>query len=525
MNNINKLQIWKATSVTWIIFLVAIFLTGFIYYDGLLYLVQTWNNKEEYSHGFMIPAIALFFVWQKKDKLEQIPFEGSLAGVFVLLFGIGLFFLGELSTLYIIIQYSFLVAFYGLVLTWIGWRGVKIIWAPLLLLAFMIPLPGFLYNGLSAQLQLISSDLGVWVIRLFGISVYLEGNVIDLGTFKLQVVEACSGLRYLFPLMTLGFIIAYVYQAAFWKKAVVFLSAIPITVFMNSFRIGAIGVMVEYWGQSMAEGFLHDFEGWFVFMACLGVLLLEMLLLSKIGRDRKPLRDAFYIVFPDPAPKDAIVNTRILPRTLVASILVLAVAAVLSLSLGQREEIVPQRTDFSRFPLKIGDWKGMPNRMEQIYLDVLKLDDYIIADYADSFQNKVNFYVAYYGSQRKGESAHSPRTCLPGGGWQIASLTEKTVETGLKNDVPLKVNRVVIKKGESAQLVYYWFQGRNRVIANEYMVKWFLFWDALKKNRTDGALVRVTTLVRPGENIQDADRRVSDFVGEVSAVLSEYVPD
>ncbi len=99
----------------------------------------------------------------------------------------------------------------------VGRQVFRIIWVPMLILLFMIPLPRFLYNNISAQLQLISSGIGVWFIRLFGISVFLEGNVIDLGALKLQVAEACDGLRYLFPLMTLGFILAYFFKAAFWK--------------------------------------------------------------------------------------------------------------------------------------------------------------------------------------------------------------------------------------------------------------------------------------------------------------------
>ena len=127
----------------------------------------------------------------------------------------------------------------------------------------MIPLPEFVLANLSTRLQLLSSQLGVAFIRLFDISVFVEGNVIDLGGYKLQVAEACSGLRYLFPLMTLGFLMACFYKGARWKRVVLFLSSIPITVLMNSIRIGIIGVTVERWGIRMAEGFLHDFRaGW-----------------------------------------------------------------------------------------------------------------------------------------------------------------------------------------------------------------------------------------------------------------------
>lgn len=521
----NSQQVYGITNVAWLLFATAVASLGLTYYDGLAELVRSWNTREEYSHGFLIPAIALFFVWQKKNELAQIPFEGSWAGLLILILAVGLFYVGELSTLFIIIQYAFLLAIYGLVLAWLGWKGVRVIWAPLLILAFMIPLPAFLFNNLSAQLQLISSELGVWVIRLFGISVYLEGNVIDLGTYKLQVVEACSGLRYLFPLMTLGFIVAYIYKAALWKRLLVFISTIPITVFMNSFRIGVIGVMVEYWGQSMAEGFLHDFEGWVVFMACLGVLLLEMWVLSFIGQNRKPLSEAFSIDFPEHVSGDIGRQDRKTPATLYASVVVAVATVLLSSALGEREEVVPERTDFSQFPLKFEGWTGRKDRLDSIYIDALKFDDYFIADYIGPDGRPVNFYVAYYASQSKGESAHSPRACLPGGGWKIVDLDQKQLDAMTPSGKRITVNRANIRKGDYTQLVYYWFQGRNRIITNEYLVKWYLFWDALRKNRTDGALVRLTTMVGPDENIQDAERRLLDFVVKISGILDKYVPN
>ncbi len=521
----NETRIFHATPVAWALFALAALFIGLISYDGLADLVRAWSSHEEYSHGFLIPPIVLFLVWQKKNELEQTPFKGSWAGLLVLLLGVALFILGELSALFIVIQYAFIVSLYGLVLAWLGWKGLRVIWVPLLLLAFAIPLPGFLYNNLSAQLQLISSEIGVWVIRLFGISVYLEGNVIDLGVYKLQVVEACSGLRYLFPLMTLGFIMAYIYEASFWKKMLVFFSTIPITVFMNSFRIGAIGVLVEYWGQEMAEGFLHDFEGWVVFMACLGVLLLEMWVLSFIGRDRKPLSEAFAIEFPEPVPEGVQKRPRKTPVTLYASVVVAILAMLGSATLEGRKEIIPERADFLGFPLKLGEWTGKRDRLESIYIDTLKFDDYIIADYFKPGGRSVNFYVAYYGSQSKGESAHSPRSCLPGGGWKMVEFDQKRLDATMSNGKHLRVNRVLIRKGDYTQLVYYWFQGRGRVITNEYMVKWYLFWDALRKHRSDGALVRLTTFIGPDDDVGDAEKSLSEFAGEVSRILDEYVPD
>jgi exosortase D (VPLPA-CTERM-specific) len=502
----------------------ALLASGTIFYSGLRQMVFFWG-REEYSHGYLIPFVAAFLLWQKKSELERIPFVGSWAGFLIVFFGLVLYFIGELSTLYTIIQYAFLVVLAGLALSLTGRTGFKEVLAPLLFLIFMIPLPNFLLFNLSAQLQLVSSQIGVWIIRLFGIAVFLEGNVIDLGTLKLQVVEACSGLRYLFPLMTLAFIAAYFYKGKFWKRAIIFLSSIPITILMNSFRIGIIGVMSEYWGRSMAEGFLHDFEGWAVFMGCTAILVAEMWLLTKVGHEHRPLRLVFGLEFPAPTHKDVQIRTRTLSAPYLGTIILLVVAAIASLIVPQRAEIVPTRHDFAEFPMKVGEWSGMRDQLEKIYIDALKFDDYILTNFVDRGQHLVNLYVAYYASQRKGESAHSPRTCIPGGGWEITSFTQRSIKGATVGGVPLMVNRAVIQRGEDRQLVYYWFQQRGRVITSEYLVKWYLFWDALKKNRTDGALVRLVTPVEPGHNISEADERLASFAKLVAPQLATYIPE
>lgn len=496
-----------------------------VFYDALRFMVEWWSIREEYSHGFLIPPIAAFLIWQKRDELDRTPFVGTWWGSFIALLGLAVFTVGELSTIYAVTQYAFLTTLAGLLISFMGWRAFRLIWVAVFILVFMIPLPNFLYNNLSAQLQLISSELGVWVIRSFGISVFLEGNVIDLGTFQLQVVEACNGLRYLFPLMTLGFIVACFYRAAWWKRAAIFLSTVPITVLMNSFRIGMIGVLVEYFGKSQAEGFLHDFEGWVIFMACFGVLFLEMWLLVRLSGDKRPFRDIFALELPAPRRKNAQVHRRVVPRPAMATVIVLLLAVIPARALPQRTEVIPPRQDFSDFPLQVGEWEGRRDKLEEIYIEALKFTDYVVVNYANDTGRQVNFYVAYYESQRKGQSTHSPRTCLPGGGWQIAELGQRQLADVQLQGQAMSVNRAVIRHGRESQLVYYWFQQRGRVITNEYLVKWHLFWDALTRNRTDGALVRLILPLRAGENAAEADAVLAGFTTAIARHLHAYIPD
>ncbi len=510
---------WKESKHTiFLVCLASVFLV-LAAFPSMLELLNLWEKKEEYSHGYLIPVISLFLVWQVKNSLEKREFVGSWLGFVAVLASSLLLFVGNLSTLHIVVQYAVVFSLVGLSFAYAGMRAGWFLLIPCLYLIFMIPLPPFLYNQLSGKLQIISSELGVLVIRSFGISVYLEGNVIDLGSYKLQVVEACNGLRYLFPLTSFGFLCAYLFKAPIWQRTIVFLSTMPVTVFMNSFRIGVIGVLVDNFGQEQAEGFLHDFEGWVIFMACLGVLFIEMWVLTRFFRkDGASFSQVFGVDYPAPVPEGATVQPRYVPKPLVASCLLMLIVAVVSYSFGQREEIVPERVSFVSFPDAIENWNGRRDNLETIYLDALKLDDYIISDYQNDDGDRVNFYVAWYDSQKAGTSAHSPRSCIPGGGWKIQGIDRVDVGGQV-------VNRTRIQMGDNKQLVYYWFQQRGRVIASEYMVKWYLFWDSLTRNRSDGALVRYTTALGPNESWEEGDERIKGLIGIIGDGLSDYVPE
>jgi exosortase D (VPLPA-CTERM-specific) len=517
--------VFRLTPFAWILLAAALAAAVLALKTGVALMLRWVLLRPEYSHGIIIPFVAAFLVWQRRDQIERMPFTGSWAGLLLALVGAALGAVGEMSALFTIEQYSAFITLYGLVLALTGWNVFRLLWVPLLVLIFMVPLPEFLYQNFSAQLQLWSSQIGVWFMRLFGVSVYLEGNVIDLGVYKLQVAEACDGLRYLFPLMTIGFLIAYFFKAALWKRVLLFLSSIPITILMNSFRVATIGVMVEHWGVRMAEGFLHEFQGWAVFMASGALMVLEMMLLARIGVERRPWRELFGLEFPAPTPKDPPAEARPVPASLYASAALLILTAVGSLSLPERAESIPQRTSFAEYPNAVGTWTGRREALEAIYLNQLMLDDYYLANFSRGTEPAINYYVAWYDSQRAGRSAHSPRSCLPGGGWQIKSLTQRALPGVRAGRETLRVNRALIQLGRQQQLVYYWFQQRGRVITNEYVVKWYLFWDALTRNRTDGALVRLVVALPPGSTAIAADRQLTEFAAAAAATLAPYIPD
>ncbi len=523
----------RSNRVLWLRASLSLFMLIPLFYDGTARMVHQWSSNETYSHGFFVPVICLYLIWERRERLQKMHLRGSWWGFAVVFGGLGLFFVGEFATLYVVINLSLLVVLVGLTLAAIGGRGVREIAFPLFYLFVMIPLPNFLYQGLSAWLQMISSKLGVGCLQFVGVTAFREGNVIDLGPIQLQVVEACSGLRYLFPLAALALICAYLFKDKMWKRVLLFLSSFPISVFLNGFRIGITGILVDLYGKGPAEGFFHSFSGWILFVSSLILLMGEMLILGRIeknGRWRSlgelfgqinrgkpnqsghemPERKAFQSNTPGPA--------------YLFSIALLVPALIGSSQIGSRLEHPPEHRRFLDFPLQVDDWKGRPITMEQQFIDALRFDDYLLVDYHRPDGSLVNLYSAYYRSQRKGQSVHSPRTCIPGGGWKITSIEEREIHSR-GTATPLRVNRVLIEKDELKQVVLYWFAGRGRNITNEYLVKFYLLWDAITKNRTDGSLVRLTSPVMPGEDESIAEARLIVFTQKIDPLLKQYIPD
>jgi EpsI family protein len=207
----------------------------------------------------------------------------------------------------------------------------------------------------------------------------------------------------------------------------------------------------------------------------------------------------------------------------VSSIAVLILAFGFTQTLTNRTEIVPDRANFIGFPKQLGEWRGQVSLLSPQIEHGLGLEDYLLTDFKRADGNQVNFYVAYYASQRTGTSPHSPIVCIPGGGWRITRFDRTRYENAQEN-ISFPFNRVVIQRDSVKQLVYYWFEQRGRKIANEYLSKWYLLTDAITRNRTDGALIRLTTPIYPGEEEEAADQRLRTFIRDATPRLKEYLP-
>ena len=275
-------------------------------------------------------------------------------------------------------------------------------------------------------------------------------------------------------------------------------------------------------GAAAAEGFFHGFSGWFVFMFALAFLLLEMYLLNKLpgsksGKDENISADKVQESSTG-SGTDRIRRGRpvwgsgplSVPPQFIVIVLLLSFTIAASYGIEFREKI-PIAKSFNQFPMQVGEWNGKRDVIPTKFLEGLYFSDYLLADYQNRYGRIVNLYVAYYESQRKAESIHSPETCLPGSGWEFKNAGEEVSRLGGSRGRSMTIMSAPDGKRGPRQICLLLVRQRGRIIPICLGVKLYTFWDALTRQRTDGALVRLITPVLQGEPIEDAEKRLQEF--------------
>ena len=509
-----------------VLFVLLILVSLPIFWIGHVSLALAWSTAE-YSHGPLIPLISLYLFLRELRRMPPPAPEVRLRwpGLVVVAGALALAGLGNLMRVPDIVTYAFILWVAGVVLTVFGWSRGRLHMLPVFHLVFMLPLPQFIYWKLTIFLQWVSSALGVWLLNLGGVAVFLEGNVIDLGVYKLQVAEACSGLRYLFPILSFSYLFAILYRGPLWHKALLLLSAAPLTVVMNSVRIAVIGVLVNNYGIEQAEGFLHFFEGWVIFLICVAILFGLAMVLQRLAPTPLTLSEAIDLDFEG----FGTIFTRIFAirasGALLFAVLITAAASTAWHTLPATEVTAPNRDPLLLFPRQVGDWQSYTVDLEPDIERVLAADDYLNAFYQKPGEAEVvSFFVAYYAKQTEGQGIHSPEVCLPTGGWEVFSLAQTNVDMTAAGYGIIDANRAVIQKGTSKQLVYYWFEGRGKRLSNDFSAKLSVLKDSLTMGRTDGALVRYVTPIAANETEADADARILRFMALSLKSLPRFVP-
>jgi exosortase len=245
-----------------------------VYWQVFARLVDAWIVDGNYSHGFLILPLAGYFAWERRARLGAAAVRPSWLGLPIIAGGIMVLLAGLLGSELFLTRVSLLFTLVGIVLFLFGWAHLRILMFPLAFLLLMIPIPTIIFNQIAFPLQLFASRVGESAIAAAGIPVLREGNVIVLANTSLEVAEACSGIRSLISLLTLGLVYGYFADPRGWVRAAIAASTVPVAILANGGRVAGTGIAAHWYGREAAEGFFHDFSGWAVFVVAFAMMLL-----------------------------------------------------------------------------------------------------------------------------------------------------------------------------------------------------------------------------------------------------------
>jgi exosortase len=236
-------------------------------------LVQLWNNDEDMGHGFFVVPVAAYIAWQKRDQLFSGPLRMNWWGLAVIAYAAVQLSIATLGAELFLARTAFVISVAGCILFVGGWHALRVLAFPILLLFFMVPIPAIIYNRITLPLQFFASSVAETILALLGTPVLREGNVLQLPSQTLSVVEACSGIRSLLSLSFLALVYAWFFDARPWIRWVLLAATVPIAILANAARVTITGIMSEI-DPELAHGFFHTASGWVIFMIALVLLVL-----------------------------------------------------------------------------------------------------------------------------------------------------------------------------------------------------------------------------------------------------------
>jgi len=277
--------------------LLLVAVLALLYAPVIKLLVWQWYNDPDYGHGFLVPFLSAFLIWARRDQLREIVRKPSPWGMVIVLGSLGFLFIGSLGAENSLSRFSILLTICGLIVYFTGWAMLRALTFPLAFLLFAIPFPVVVYNEIVFPLQFLASKFATRVLEMLNLfPVMREGNVLVLPDMKLEVVEACSGIRSLMSLLALAAGYGYVVERSVAVRWLLVLAMVPLAIISNGTRVMITAIMANYIGAKAAQGFMHEFSGWVIFVVA---TIMFLLLHSFITYVRKKL--GWYDPGPSPA--------------------------------------------------------------------------------------------------------------------------------------------------------------------------------------------------------------------------------
>ncbi len=494
-------------------------------------LVRVWWTSPDAGHGLLLVPLALILAYRsgvQPGARGQVALGIALISLAVLLRSVSAIaadaFVGRTSVA---------IAGAGLVTYVWGFRQLLAWWRPVTLVTLAMPLPEIVLSSLALPLQMKASQIGAALLEGRHVPVVLHGNVVRLPGHDLFVTEACSGLRSLAALLSLGVLLGGLLAKHPITRAAIVAISIPIAVLLNGIRVFLTGFLVLFVSPAAADGFMHMTEGWLMFVVAFG--LLAGVTWVAMNVEKRVLGQRSEVRGQSQPPRVALTSdletlTPWVSRVRLALPAAAMAIGVVLIQAATRQTPIQLSAPLRTMPLALAGHIGDERPVTEEEQRVAGMTEYVFRVFSRDTTAAFSVYVGYYESQVTGRTIHSPKNCLPGAGWQQVESGQKRLTV---NGETVTVNRYILANGPSQAVVYYWYQGRGRVAWSEYRVKWDLLRDAAKHGRTEEALVRIMVPLSvaaggsAGElaaRIQRADDLATEAAEELLPQVEQVLP-
>jgi EpsI family protein len=492
------------------------FLFALFYWHVVPQLVRDWYENETYSYGFLVPWIAVYLIWQRRNRLKFIATRPSLVALIPLSTAVVLALVGQAVGDVFSMRISMVFALASAIYLLLGREYFKALSFPVFYLMLMIPPPYVLIKDVTYHLRYLDATHAANILQLLGIPVFVEAYFIHLPNMKLEVADVCSGLSSVFALFALGTLYAYVLPIRASLKVLLVACTFPFAMLANLFRIVVIAVLAYNFGAVVFQSTFHWLTGTTVFLLALAMLVTAGELLRRkfslpIGHDAGKNQVAADVNSPDKSPlSNGLVHF--------LCIFVLAGSVILSHAINNGHE---RHFDSDLRLLVNFDLDGFVSSRSEDYYQDSNADTALAVVAGGQDKSPVEIFIGYRGEQARGSRLRSPKIHFPEH-WNSVWLKPANIEVG--GDVAIRGNWMLTRKGGSLRLVIYWYQVADDTFAGEFENRIRQLKRAILDRRTDGAVIRIATPVSNGDSIEEAQMRLGVVSVKLYSQLVKHWP-
>ena len=486
-----------------------IFLSQSIFHD----MVRVWS-RPDYSHGFLIPFISLYYIWLKRADLRKVPVEpGYAAGVCVLIAGgIGLI-LGKAASVVLVQIISLIVVIIGLILLLGGEKYLKALALPVLYLLFAAPIFDLVYREISLPLQIFFSSASALLLRAFNVPVFQHAQFLELPRVSLEVAPECSGMGFLISFVAIGIPLAYFTQKSRLRRSLLVLFAVFCCIMANLLRITLIGLWSHFGGEYV-HGPGHILVGTFMSVVGFIFLFVGAWIFSEVRPGRKGESPVY--ITEKPLIRPAGDQKRFNGAVVLSVVILLSIGGYLHFN---RPEPVPLKKPLQTLSPMIGNWEGHTIYDYNGPFAAPGADSKLVQVYRDPSGQEITLSLGYFDTQNQGKEIVCDEL-------QMLYDDAKEIELAVGPHRVLRISKVIVPDGpDRAFLVLYWHDINGRVVADRYLAKLLTALDGALHGRTNGALViAVSTITRDPNEEERVLKRNMNFLRKAVPVLDGYLP-